>query len=45
MTAQLHTPANVAPYVDVLGVDDTLALFLALGGSQIYLPKKSGDHP
>ncbi|QXN68026.1 middle operon regulator [Microcystis phage Mwe-Yong1] len=38
----LQTPEHLQPYVDVLGVDRALALFLALGGSQIYLPKKSG---
>lgn len=35
-------PAHIAPYVDVLGVDDTVALFLAVGGSQIYISRKSG---
>lgn len=36
-------PANVAAYVDVIGTERALALFLALGGSQIYLSLGSGD--
>jgi hypothetical protein len=36
-------PAHLAPYVDVLGADAAIALFLALGGSQIYLPRRSGS--
>jgi hypothetical protein len=35
-------PAHLDPYVDVLGVDGALALFLELGGSQVYLPRRSG---
>lgn len=34
-------PAHLAPYVEVLGVAGAGALFLALGGSQIYLPRRS----
>jgi hypothetical protein len=30
-------PANLAPYVEVLGTERAVALFLELGGSQIYL--------
>ena len=33
-------PANIAPYVNVLGVDDAVKLFLELGGCTVYL---SGD--
>lgn len=40
----VSTPAHLAVYVQVLGVEQALELFLALGGSQIYLPKKSGDN-
>lgn len=33
-------PSKLLPYVQVLGVEDAIKLFLALGGSQIYLPAK-----
>ncbi|MBA5777456.1 helix-turn-helix domain containing protein [Stappia sp. F7233] len=36
---QPQIPANIAPYVDALGVDDTIRLLLELGGSQIHLPR------
>jgi len=35
-------PAHVAPYVEAIGPDKAVALFLALGGSQVYLPLRSG---
>jgi hypothetical protein len=31
-------PENVAPYVDVLGLDRTVKLLLEFGGSPLYLP-------
>jgi hypothetical protein len=33
-------PAHVLAYVETLGVGDAIALFLAIGGTQIYLTKK-----
>lgn len=39
--AAVPVPAQLAPYVEVLGTAAAVALFLALGGSQIYLPKRS----
>lgn len=41
-TRSNSVPPHLAPYVDVLGVDAAIALFLALGGSQVYLPLRSG---
>ncbi|ADZ70100.1 helix-turn-helix domain-containing protein [Polymorphum gilvum] len=42
MTAKLpEPPANVAPFVEALGVDDAVALFLNLGGTEVYLPAQS----
>lgn len=38
---QLHIPANIEPYVEALGVDDAMRLFLSVGGSDIYLPRRS----
>ncbi|RVG08848.1 helix-turn-helix domain containing protein [Sinorhizobium meliloti] len=32
-------PANLAPYVEAIGAEDAVRLFLALGGTIIYLPK------
>lgn len=39
----VSTPAHLARFVDVLGVEHAKALFLAVGGSQIYLPRASSD--
>lgn len=39
----VKTPAHLAAYVDVLGIEGALALFLSAGGSQVYLPKKSSE--
>jgi hypothetical protein len=39
--AQIPVPAHLAPYVEVLGPVRAADLFLALGGSQIYLPRRS----
>jgi hypothetical protein len=39
----VHTPEHLLAYVEVLGIDGALAFFLGVGGSQIYLPKKSSD--
>lgn len=39
--ADVPVPAHVAPYVEALGAPAAVALFLALGGSQIYLPRRS----
>ena len=36
-------PANLAPYVEALGAEGAVALFLALGGTQIYLPRRSSE--
>ena len=33
-------PAHAAPFVEVLGVDSALALFLEVGGTPVYLTKK-----
>lgn len=41
--AGVKTPAHLRVYVEVLGVELAMALFLALGGSQIYLSNRSGD--
>lgn len=41
--AGVTTPAHLAVHVDVLGVDGAMTFFLTVGGSQIYLPKKSSD--
>lgn len=41
--AGIKTPAHLHAYVDALGVDGALELFLAMGGSQLYLPKRSGE--
>ena len=40
----LHVPITdtLLPYVEALGVDGAVAMFLQLGGSQIYLPVRSG---
>ena len=32
-----RVPAQVAPYVEVLGVDGAIEFLLAFGGSEIYL--------
>ncbi|MEO9612616.1 MAG: helix-turn-helix domain containing protein [Nitratireductor sp.] len=34
-------PAHIAPYVAALGVDDAVRFFLALGGADIYVPRRS----
>ncbi|OLF81259.1 hypothetical protein AWH62_00870 [Maricaulis sp. W15] len=36
-----QVPANLQPYVDALGAEEAERFFLALGGSDIYLPIKS----
>jgi len=36
-------PAHIAAFVEVLGRKRAVDLFLALGGSQIYLPRRSSD--
>lgn len=41
LDAPVPVPAHLAPYVEVLGTAGAGALFLALGGSQIYLPRRS----
>lgn len=38
-----RVPAHVAVFVDVIGAEDAMSLFLTLGGSQIYLSQSSGD--
>lgn len=37
------TPAHIARFVDVIGAELALQLFLQLGGSQIHLPRRSSD--
>lgn len=37
------TPDHIAQYVDAVGEEKAVALFLALGGSQVYLPRRSGQ--
>lgn len=34
-------PANIAPFVEALGAEDAVRFFLSLGGSEIYLPRRS----
>jgi len=41
--AGVKTPAHLAIYVSVLGIDAAMNLFLTMGGSQIYLSKRSSD--
>lgn len=41
--AGVKTPAHLITYVETLGVDGALTFFLTVGGSQIYLPRKSSD--
>ncbi|WP_048648966.1 hypothetical protein [Nitratireductor soli] len=41
MLEQQPLPANIAPYVEALGTDDAVRLFLSVGGSDIYLPRRS----
>lgn len=43
MPDDVAVPAHIAPYVKAIGVDRAVALFLALGGSQIYLPRRSSS--
>lgn len=43
MAEPAPVPAHLGPYVDVLGADGAVTLFLELGGSQIYLPRRSSD--
>ena len=33
------TPANLAPFVEVLGVDGAVDFFLTFGGAELYLPQ------
>jgi hypothetical protein len=37
-----RVPANVEPFVRLVGADNTVKLILALGGAQVYLPKQIG---
>lgn len=34
-------PDNIAPYVEALGIEDAMRLFLSVGGSDVYLPRHS----
>ena len=38
----VEVPQHISPYVEAIGIDDAARLFLDLGGSQIYLPRRSG---
>ncbi len=42
MTAALTVPAHVQPYVEVLGLELTVALLLECGGAPLYLPDTRG---
>lgn len=35
--------AQVEPYVEVLGLDLAVAFLLSFGGSEVYLPRTSGE--
>lgn len=37
-----RTPAQAAPYVEVLGIEGAIAFFLEFGGSEIYLSANPG---
>lgn len=37
------TPANIAPYVQVLGVDGAVEFLLAFGGAELYLSPRAKD--
>ncbi|MFD1342903.1 helix-turn-helix domain-containing protein [Litorisediminicola beolgyonensis] len=39
MTDAPRIPANIAPFVDVLGVDATVGFLLEFGGAELYFPK------
>ena len=39
-----EAPEHVAQYVEIIGADAAVTLFLMLGGSQVYLSRKSGDN-
>jgi hypothetical protein len=39
MSALPKTPANLAPFVDVLDVDGAVEFFLTFGGAELYLPQ------
>ena len=40
-----QTPAHLAPYVEVLGVDLAVTFFLRFGGSEINLPMYADHEP
>lgn len=37
MSDVIRPPANIAPYIDVLGVDGTIDFLLEFGGAELYL--------
>jgi len=41
MPAAPDTPSHIAPYVRALGTEAALRLILELGGTDIYLPRRS----
>lgn len=44
MTRNLpRTPAQVEPYVEAIGLDDTITFILHFGGAQIYIGARPGN--
>ena len=39
MSTLPKTPANLEPFVEVLGVDGAIEFFLTFGGAELYLPQ------
>ena len=38
MTEMPKVPANLEPYINVLGVDGAVEFFLTFGGAELYIP-------
>jgi hypothetical protein len=43
MTNLPRAPAQIAPIVDALGVDDAVAFLLAFGGAELYIARSPGS--
>ncbi|WP_322895197.1 MULTISPECIES: helix-turn-helix domain-containing protein [unclassified Yoonia] len=44
MSKEIQTPAQVSPYVHVLGVDQAIEFLMTFGGSELYLsPNPRGN--
>lgn len=41
-TAMPRTPAQVEPYVETIGLDDTIRFVLEFGGAQLYIGARPG---